>query len=316
MQTIGIGLVGYGGIGKIHTLCYKDVNMFYPGQLPNIDLVAVCTSKRETAQRAAAEGGYRMWCTNNYRFIPALLRAHELAQAGVLGEIYRFRTEYLHTGYQDPQRPLSWRMNKTKSGGGALADLGVHLIDLIRHLLGEIDSIQAITHTYIPERPIAAGAQTKAPVTVDDAAWVQMKLQNGALGTLEVSRFATGAMDDVRLEICGSKGALRFYLMEPNWLWWFDAARQGGAYGGERGWVCLETGQQYPGASIPPARAVLGWTRPHAEDQYQFLKALVTGHTPQPNVLDGLRAQPDNGSRWRKNKHWIFRPTPRFIGGA
>jgi predicted dehydrogenase len=62
-------------------------------------------------------------------------------------------------------------------------------------------------------------------------------------------------------------------------------------FGGERGWIRLETGQHYPGASIPTPRSILGWTRPHAENQYRFLKAVVEGETPQPNVIDGLRTQ-------------------------
>ena len=358
MEKIGIGLIGYGGIGKIHTLCYKDIEMYYPGQLPRIDLAAVCTSHAESARQAAKEGGYRTWLTDvsalihdedvlvvdcslpnfahksvlleaiaagkhvycekplalngaeareiataaaaaqvqigmtfNYRFIPALLRAHELVQAGALGEIYRFQAEYLHTGYENPDKPLSWRLQHDKSGGGALADLGAHAIDLMRWLLGEFQTVRAMTHTYITERPISRGAQEKGAVTVDDAAWLQVRLKNGALGTIEASRFSTGVLDELRFEICGEKGALRFNLMDANYLYWFDASRKGGAFGGDQGWLRLDTVQQYPGASIPPARAILGWQRTHAENQYQFLKAISEGKTPQPNVFDGLRTQ-------------------------
>ena len=354
MEKIGIGLLGYGGIGKIHTLCYKDIEMYYPGQLPVIDFAAVCTSNAESAKRAAKEGGYRKWLTDasaliqdddvlvvdcslpnfahssvlleaiaagkhvycekplalngaeartiasaataarvqigmtfNYRFIPALLRAHELMQAGALGEIYRFQAEYLHTGYENPDKPLSWRLQHDTSGGGALADLGAHAIDLMRWLLGEFQAVRAMTQTYITERPISHGAKEKGRVTVDDAAWLQVRLKNGALGTIEASRFSTGVLDELRFEICGQKGALRFNLMDANYLYWFDASRKGG----EQGWMRLDTVQQYPGASIPPARAILGWQRTHAENQYQFLKAIAEGNTPEPNLIDGLRAQ-------------------------
>ena len=358
MEKIGIGLLGYGGIGKVHTLGYKELAMFYPNQLPAIDLAAVCTSKPETAEKAVKDGGFRkgfsdvsallnhedvhvvdcslpnyahksvlleaiaagkhVYCekplavngaeareiakaaakadvrigmTFNYRFVPALMRAHALIQEGAIGDVYRFRAEYFHTGYEDPERPLSWRMEKEQSGGGALVDMGSHIIDLMRYLLGEFEAIQAVTRTYITERPVKRGALEKGPVTVDDAAWLQIKLKTGALGTLETSRFATGALDDLRVEICGEKGALRFDLMDGNWLYWFDASRKGGMFGGDRGWLRLETGQHYPGASIPTPRSILGWTRPHAENQYRFLKAIVAGETPQPNVIDGLRTQ-------------------------
>ena len=358
MEKIGIGLVGYGGIGKIHTLGYKDIGMYYPGRLPEIELVAVCTSKPETAQKAFKDGGFRQWFTDvaeliqqddvniidcslpnfahksvllqaiaagkpiycekplamnvaeareiasaagqagvqigmtfNYRFLPAIMRAYSLIQDGALGQIYRFQAEYLHTGYEDPQRPLSWRLDKAKSGGGALVDLGAHLIDLMRYLLGEFEAVRALTKTFIPERPLSRGSQETGKVTVDDAAWLQVQLHNGGMGTIEASRFATGILDELRFEICGEKGALRFNLMDGNWLYWYDATRKGGDFGGERGWQRLDTLQQYPGASIPTPRSIIGWQRPHAENQYQFLKAIVTGKSFRPNVIDGLRAQ-------------------------
>lgn len=358
MNKIGVGLVGYGMIGRVHTLAYRELPLFYPGHLPPIHLAAVCTSRAETAQAAAEEAGFDAWHTDvatlaqqadvdvvdcstpnhlhrttvlaaiaagkhvycekplalngaqaremasaaqqagmqvgmtfNYRFVPAIMRARQLIQIGDLGDIYTFRAEYLHTGYQNPQRPIGWKLRQEQAGGGALVDLGSHLIDLIRYLLGEFESVRATLHTFIQERPAQRGASQLESVSVDDVAWVQAQMRNGALGSIEVSRFATGALDDLRLEIHGQRGALRFHLMDPNWLYWYDATRADGPLGGERGWVRLETAQHYPGAAAPPARSTLGWTRTHAENQYAFLRALVEGRSPQPNILDGLRAQ-------------------------
>jgi predicted dehydrogenase len=358
MNKIGIGLVGYGMIGRIHSLAYRELPFFYPGQLPAIHLAAVCTSRPETAQAAAQEAGFASWLTDvsalvrrddvdvvdcsvppylhrptvlaavgagkhvycekplalngaearelvkatqeagvqvgmtfNYRFVPAMMRAHQLIRDGALGNIYHFRAEYLHTGYEDPQRPMSWRLRKEQAGGGALVDLGAHLVDLIRYLLGELAAVRATLHTYVKERPVRRGASEKEAVTVDDAAWLQVRMSNGAMGTIEVSRFATGMLDDLRLEIHGERGALRFNLMTPSWLYFYDTTRSGGPLGGERGWIGLETAQSYPGAVTPPARSILGWTRPHAENQYAFLRALLAGKPPQPNIIDGLRTQ-------------------------
>ncbi len=358
MDRIGIGLVGFGGIGRIHTLSYHEIPLLYPNALPRLELAAVCTTREQTARAAAAEGGYASWHTTpedlirlgsvtvvdcatpnsqhrqtllaafaarkhvycekplalngaeareiaaaaaragvsvgmtfNYRFIPALMRAKQMIQDGALGELYTFRAEYQHTGYQDPQRPLSWRMKKELSGGGALYDLGAHVVDLVRHLLGELDSVLAVTKTFIPRRPVEKGSTTMGDVTVDDAAWLQVRLAGGAVGTIEVSRFATGALDDLTFEARGSKGAMRFSLMDANWLYWFDATKSGGFLGGDQGWTRLETVQHYRGAVVPPARAILGWSRAHAECQYAFLKAVAEGRKPQPDIQDGLRTQ-------------------------
>ncbi len=378
MAAIGIGLVGYGYIGRVHTLSYRELPLYYPEAFSKLSLAAVCTSRKETAQAAAAEGGYSSWFTDvgelvsdsgvtvvdcstpnhqhrqtllaaiaarkhiycekplaldgaeareiareaqkagvsvgitfNFRFVPALMRAKQMIAAGLLGEIYTFRAEYYHSGYVDPQRPLVWRMKKELSGGGALVDLGSHLIDLVRHLMGEIESVRAVTKIYIPQRPIEPGSQTLGEVTVDDAAWLQVRLAGGNLGTIEVSRYATGSLDDLNLEIFGSKGALRFNLMDANWLYWFDAGKAGGFLGGDRGWTRLETVQHYKGAAVPPARSILGWTRTHAECQAAFLRAVADGREPEPGIRDGLATQLvlDAAYASARSDTWVEVPT-------
>ena len=226
-----------------------------------------------------------------YRFIPAILKAREILEAGRLGRIFTWRAEYLHTGYQNPQRPMSWRMKKEDGGSGALGDLGSHVIDLVRCLLGDFDSVQGQLETFIKERPIAKGAVETAAVTVDDVAWFRARMKDGSVGTIEASRFATGTMDDLRLWIYGERGALNFNLMDPNFLYYFDEAKPSGSFGGERGWQRLETAQCYPGAKAPPARAPIGWIRSHAENQYAFLSAVSQGRSPSPGVDDGLQVQ-------------------------
>jgi predicted dehydrogenase len=358
MKSIGIGLLGYGAIGKIHTLGYKDLPLLYPGRLPEIRLAGVCTRSPESARVAAQQGGFASWHTEastliqddavnvidcslpnylhremllqsfaagkhvycekplaldgaqarelllkarqagvyvgvtfNFRFIPALMRAKELIAQGALGGIYSFHAEYLHTGYQNPERPMSWRLRKEKSGGGALVDLGSHVIDLVRHLMGEFEAVRTLLQTFIRERPVAKGSRQKEPVTVEDAAWLEARLRSGAIGTIEVTRFATGALDDLNIEIYGEMGALKFNLMDANWLYWFDANRSIGTIGNEHGWMRLETVQNYPGAAIPPPRSFLGWTRSHAENQFQFLRSVAEGSRVEPDIIDGLRTQ-------------------------
>lgn len=351
-RPLGIGLAGFGGIGKIHLHGYRTIPGYYP-TFPEFRLAAVCTSGEASAKAAQLEGGFEaahtsvaalvadprvdvidcvlpnaghkeaviaalkagksVYCEKplalngaearevaaaaatskakvgmvfNFRFVPALQKAKQLVESGALGEVYSFSAEYLHTGYQDPGRPLTWRMRHAASGGGAIMDLGAHVIDLVRFLAGDIVGVQAATKTYIRERPLAKGSAEMGPVDVDDAAWINARLAGGGIGTIVVSRFATGSTDDLRLRIEGSKGALRFDLMDGNWLYWFDASKKGT----DAGWTRLETIQTYPGAVLPPPRSILGWDRTHAENQYQFLKAVVEGREPSPGLADGLAA--------------------------
>ena len=356
-DRIGIGLVGYGMIGRVHALAYRDLPLYYPGALPPIELAACCTARPETARLAAAEAGFRAWCADvdelvarddvsvvdccapnylhrrvllaaiaagkdavvekplaldaaeareiadaagragvrigllfNYRFVPAIARARQIVGEGFLGQVYHFHAEYLHTGYQSPERPMGWRLRRSRSGGGALVDLGSHLADLTRFLVGEFDAVLATTRTYVAERPVAPWSPDREPVDVDDAAWVQARLAGGAVGTLMASRFATGALDELGFEVYGERGALRFSLTDLNHLLLYDQTAPGDPLGGRRGWTAADTGAHHPGAVAPPARSPLGWHRTHAENLYAFLTALTRGEEPSPGLEDGLRA--------------------------
>src|SRR5690606_14562909 len=105
--------------------------------------------------------------------------------------IYHFRAVYLQEWIMPHYNtPMIWRLQKETAGSGALGDLGAHIIDLARYLVGEINSVSAMTKTFIPERPAADGGMGK--VDVDDAFAAVVEFDNGALGTLEATRFAAG----------------------------------------------------------------------------------------------------------------------------
>ena len=75
------------------------------------------------------------------------------------------------------------------------------------------------------------------------------RMQSGALGTIEATKVATGTEDEIRLEIHGSRGALRFNGMDPHHLELHDATAADQPLGGLRGWNRIDAGQRYP----PPA---------------------------------------------------------------
>ena len=166
---------------------------------------------------AVVKAGVKNMVAFNYRFVPAIRQAYELIQSGQLGRIFTFRAVYLqewvmaHYG-----TPMIWRLDKKAAGAGALGDLGAHIIDLARFLVGEMKSVSALTRTFIPERPDAQGNMVK--VEVDDAFASIVEFENGAIGTLEASRFAPGRKNYNCLEINGEKGSIRFDLERMNEL--------------------------------------------------------------------------------------------------
>jgi predicted dehydrogenase len=247
----------------------------------------------------------------NYRFSPAMMRARQLVEEGFLGRIFSVRAAYLHAGYVDPTRPISWRLDAARSGGGALFDLGSHVLDLIRFLLGEYESVYAVTETFIKERPLPGKPGERMTVNVDDLALMIVRLANGAVGTFEASRLATGTNDELRLEIHGSEGALRFNLMEPNWLYVYDARQPGEPVGGQRGFKAIETVQRYPApAVLPGPKFSVGWMRFHIASQYDFIANLVEGRPASPDFVDGLKVQEvmEAGYISAREKRWVSLP--------
>ena len=157
----------------------------------------------ETWQRVQATGVKHM-CAFNYRFVPAVRLAHQIISSGELGEIQHFRGAYLQE-WGTTEGDI-WRFDKATAGSGSLGDLGAHVIDLARYLVGEITEAAAITQTFIPGRD------------VDDAVESVVRFENGAVGTIEASRFCQGRKNHFTWEINGSKGSLGFDLERLNEL--------------------------------------------------------------------------------------------------
>jgi predicted dehydrogenase len=226
-----------------------------------------------------------------YRFLPATLRAKQLVRDGFLGTVLNFRCAYLHSGYVDPKRPFSWRLDKSQSGGGALYDLGAHILDLTEHLAGPITDVYCTCETFTRGRPRPDGTGM-AEVQVDDHAVVLGHTHEGALGVVEASRVATGTNDDLRFEIHGTQGALRFNLMNPNWLEAYDNREAGEPIGGNKGWTQIECVQRYPApAGFPGPKFSVGWIRAHMAAIYNFVTAVAEGRPAAPDLARGAHLQ-------------------------
>jgi len=157
----------------------------------------------DTWQRVEAAGVKHM-CAFNYRFVPAVRLAREMIEAGEIGDITHFRGAYLQEwGAADID---AWRFDKLAAGSGALGDLGAHVVDMARYLVGEIDAVAAMTAIFWPERE------------VDDAVESAVSFENGAVGTIEATRFANGRKNAFTWEINGTRGSLAFDLERLNEL--------------------------------------------------------------------------------------------------
>ena len=166
---------------------------------------------------AVEHAGVKHMVAFNYRFVPAIRQARKLIESGALGKIYHYRAVYLQEWIMPHyETPMIWRLDKEAAGSGALGDLGAHIIDLGRYLVGEMKSVSAMTRTFIDQRPTGDGGM--GTVDVDDAFVAAVEFENGAIGTLEATRFAGGRKNYQVLEINGEKGSIRFNLERMNEL--------------------------------------------------------------------------------------------------
>ena len=188
-------------MGK-HVLCEKPLGM-------NLE---ECNEMVEAAERS----GRIHFVSFVYRFVPAMRYFKYLANSGAFGEIRHFRAQYLQ---RVPDIFLGWRSKSSQAGaGGALGDVGPHLIDFARHLVGEIGAVSGWTKTFLPQRRVA-GTDRYEDCDVDDAAGYLAEFTNGATGVFEVSRLVPGrgvARNDYQyVEVNGTQGTAVYYLQDP-----------------------------------------------------------------------------------------------------
>ncbi len=171
----------------------------------------------------------------NYRRVPAIALARQIVREGRLGRIYHVRAQYLQD-WGGPDTPLVWRFEKKHAGSGAHGDLNAHLIDMARFITGqEFTEVSGMQETFIKERVIpvedtgisasVAKRKAKGKSTVDDALLFMCRFTDGAIGSFEASRLATGNKNGNQIEINGEKGSLYFNFERMNELMFYDATQ-------------------------------------------------------------------------------------------
>lgn len=246
---------------------------------------------KEAEQMLAAvkkAGVIHMVC-HNYRRIPAVMLAKQLIDEGRLGRLYHYRGTYLQDWVADPKVPLYWRLQKDKAGSGALGDIASHSLDLGRFLVGEITDVTAALETFVKERPLPENPRKKGPVTVDDASASIVRFANGAMGTIEATRFATGRKNYNRFEINGSKGSIAFNLERMNELEVYLADDDVEVRGFHNVNV-TEPEHPYMKAWWP-AGHIIGYEHTFTHTFYDLLQAMASKKVPTPNFEDGVQNQ-------------------------
>ena len=233
----------------------------------------------------------------NYRRVPAVQLAKQLIDSGRIGEIRHWRAVYLQDWIVDPEFPLVWRLQKDLAGSGALGDIGAHIADLARFLVGEIEEVNGLLTTFVKERPLpvettglsASASTQRGQVTVDDASLFLARFANGAVGSFEATRFAPGRRNHNSFEINGSRGSLVFDLERMNELQYFSLDDPPEAQGFR---TILVTEPVHPYMSAWwPAGHIIGWEHTFTHSVFDLLNGIAKKQSPAPTFADGVRVQ-------------------------
>jgi predicted dehydrogenase len=234
--------------------------------------LAMTLPQAEELAAAAREAGVPTAVNFTYRSTNGTRHVERLLREGRIGEVYHFSLTFWQNIRADPQTPLGYRMLRER-GGGALLDIGVHLLDLLAWWFGPLAAVSGASRTVIGERPAPGGGTGR--VTADDTASFVVRLESGAAGTVQVSQVAHGRQNYRRFEVFGSEGAV---VMEEDRTFGPEVrlARPG------------ET--TFTPQPIPPDLDVAFEEFPRFHLS-RVVQALRGGATDWPTFEDGLRAQ-------------------------
>jgi predicted dehydrogenase len=233
-----------------HVLCEK------PGALTSKE----ARQLRDTAERQ----GRHLRIGFNYRFLPGMRRAAEIARDGGIGEVILIRGELGHGAR--PNYEEEWKASASLAGGGAALDPGVHVIDLSRWFMGEITRAQGVSRTY---------CWNIAPL--DDNAFMLLETADGRTASLHTS--LTQWKNRFRFDIIGQSG---FVTVEG----------RGGHYGRQRLTWCKDRpqGQAPPIEEIGFDAVEDDFLHSLAEEWDDFLSAIHTGSGIGGGITDAVQA--------------------------
>ena len=221
----------------------------------------------------------------NFLRNPMIKLARDIIASGDLGDITGFRGRHAENYMADPDAPHSFRTDP--QGGGALADIGSHIISMARYLLGPITEVQADCRTLHATRPIRADSTARTPVVVDDMTHALVRFSNGVSGSLEANWAATGRTMDLSWEITGTKGAISFTQERMNeLLLWTDTAATSG-------FRKIETGPAHPpyGQFCPAPGHHLGFNDLKVIEVAELLQAYDQRGTCFPDFREAYEVQ-------------------------
>ncbi len=230
----------------------------------------------------------------NYRRVPAVTLAKRLIEEGRLGQIFHYRAKFLQDWTISPDLPQGgaglWRLDVKAAGSGVTGDLLAHCIDTAIWLNGSVDSVTAMTETFIKKRKHTLSGKVEK-VGIDDACAFLARFNNGSLATFESTRYARGHKALYTFEINGENASIAWDLHDLHRLQYFDHKDEGKL----RGWRSIHVtdhGGDHPYMDkwwVPGLQ--IGYEHSFVHQVADFIDGLAKGKPAGPTFRDALETQ-------------------------
>lgn len=249
--------------------------------------LAVSLEQAREMHSAARKAGVVTRVGYNYQHNPILGLARQMIESGELGQIVSFQGEFSEDFMGDPQQPWSWRCEQAHAGG-ALADLGSHLLAMARYLLGDIEAVCADSQTVHGQRPASPGSRDLRQIAIDDQTYALLRFANGARGTFGTSWLKHGYKNHLSFEISGTQGTLSFDQERLNELRLYRAGAPG-----RDGFQRILAGPAQPGyaAFCPAPGHQLGYNELKTLEVHALIQALTGQGNEGPDFAEALEVE-------------------------
>ena len=257
---------------------------------------------REMAEAAMA-AGVKTRVGFQYLANPVVQFARQLIRRGEIGEIRCFRGLHAEDYMADASARWSWRLDPA-GGGGAMADLGSHVLSMARFLAGPVSEVFGDLHTAIRKRPDEGDDATLRTVRVEDVGRALLRFESGATGSAEGNWMATGRKMQLEFEISGTLGAIRFTQERFNDLEIYRTDDPAGIRGFRNIFASSEHGRY---ASFLPAPGhQLGFNDLKTIEAGEFLEEIAGGPRSGPDFAEGAAVQETLDAVYRsaRNGRW------------
>ena len=242
--------------------------------------------------QAVEEAGVANTVWYNYRRVPAVTLAKNLIDEGRLGRIFHYRSQFLQDWTISSDLPQGgealWRLDAAAAGSGVTGDLLAHCIDTAIWLNGGIDSVTAMTETFIKERVHTETGEV-TPVLIDDACTFMGRFSNGSLALFESTRYARGHKALYTLEINGEHASIRWDLHDLHRLEYFDH-RDDSLVRGWRSIHVTDGDMPYMDKWWVPGLQI-GYEHTFVHQVADFLDGLARNEPTAPTFRDALETQ-------------------------